>query len=80
MENATPAPQAEARINGERPAKKMGRPKAEKPKKIELGVRFDAETAEKLAAYCQRHNVTKGEAVRRGICRLAEEDNANEQP
>lgn len=54
--------------------KKMGRPKADKPKSIELGVRFDVETAAKLEAYCQRHNVTKGEAVRRGVCKLAEED------
>lgn len=65
-------------IGSERPVKKMGRPKAEKPKTIELGVRFDAETAEKLETYCQRHKVTKGEAVRRGICRLAEEDAAGE--
>lgn len=57
-------------------AKKMGRPKATKPKDIELGVRFDAETAEMLEDYCQKHKITKGEAVRRGIKKLVEADGA----
>lgn len=68
--------EAQAWLHEERQTKKMGRPKATKPKDIELGVRFDAETAEMLEDYCQRHKITKGEAVRRGIKKLVEADGA----
>lgn len=53
--------------------KKMGRPKATNPKQVELGVRFDEETAGLLLAVCERLHISKGEAVRRGIKKLAEE-------
>ena len=48
-------------------AQKMGRPKVLKPKSVKYSIRLDEETEAKLIAYCNRHSITKGEAVRRGI-------------
>lgn len=45
----------------------MGRPKAEKPKAIKYSIRLDAETEEKLKKYCEDKNISKGEAIRKGI-------------
>nr|UVN00467.1 MAG: transcriptional regulator, RHH-like [Bacteriophage sp.]DAY52143.1 MAG TPA: Alginate and motility regulator [Caudoviricetes sp.] len=47
--------------------KKMGRPKAEKPKEIKYSIRTDEETESKLLRYCEEEGITKGEAYRRGI-------------
>lgn len=47
--------------------KKMGRPKAEKPKEIKYSIRTDAETEARLERYCAKEGVTKGEAYRKGI-------------
>lgn len=44
-----------------------GRPKAENPKQSRFSIRLDAETERKLEEYCAEHNITKGEAIRRGI-------------
>lgn len=46
---------------------RTGRPKAENPKAVNYGVRLDAETEAKLTTYCEEHNITKSEAIRRGI-------------
>ncbi len=46
---------------------KTGRPKAINPKDIRYSIRLDAETEKKLAEYCKKNNITKGEAIRRGI-------------
>ena len=46
---------------------RTGRPKAEKPKEIKYSIRMDAETEERLKAYCDKHNISKGEAIRAGI-------------
>lgn len=54
--------------------KKMGRPKADKPKEIKYSVRTDAETERRLAAYCIAHGISKGEAYRKGINMLLEQD------
>lgn len=53
---------------------KMGRPKAEKPKDIRFSIRLDAETETKLRSYCQTHNMSKGEAIRKGIHLLLAEE------
>lgn len=45
----------------------VGRPKAENPKQSRFSIRLDAGTERKLEEYCQKHNVSKGEAIRRGI-------------
>lgn len=51
-----------------------GRPKAEKPKDIRYSIRLDAETEERLTKYCAKNKITKGEAIRRGIYLLLEND------
>lgn len=51
----------------------VGRPKAENPKGIRFSIRLDGETDKKLRLYCEEHNTTKGEAIRRGIHLLLKE-------
>lgn len=46
---------------------RTGRPKADKPKDVRYSIRLDAETEKRLKEYCEGHNITKGEAIRRGI-------------
>ena len=45
----------------------MGRPKSPNPKSIDIKVRIDGETNEKLLKYCKKHQITKAEAIRKGI-------------
>lgn len=54
--------------------RKMGRPKTENPKYIKYSIRIDVETERKLKDYCTIHNITKGEAFRRGINHLLNEE------
>ena len=51
---------------------RAGRPRAEKPKEIKYSIRMDAETEQKLKAYCEQHGITKGEALRQAIQLLLE--------
>lgn len=51
---------------------RTGRPKAENPKDVDVKVRFDKETHEKLLQYCQTHDITRTEAIRRGVHLLLE--------
>ena len=53
---------------------RTGRPKAENPKNVDLKVRFDQETNERLLKYCEKHLVTRTEAIRRGIHLLLDAD------
>lgn len=53
---------------------RTGRPKAKNPKNVDLKVRFDQETNERLLKYCEKHSVTRTEAIRRGIHLLLDED------
>lgn len=46
---------------------RTGRPKAENPKAIRYSIRLDEETERRLQEYCETHNITKGEAIRKGI-------------
>ena len=48
-------------------SKKMGRPKLENPNVIHTSVRLDAKTDEELSRYCESHNISRGEAVRKGV-------------
>ena len=52
---------------------RTGRPKVEKPKDIRYSIRLDAETEQNLSKYCEKHGITKGEAIRRGIQLLLEQ-------
>lgn len=46
---------------------RTGRPKTENPINIRTSVRLDAETDKKLNDYCEKHGITKGEAIRKGV-------------
>lgn len=46
---------------------RTGRPKSENPLAVDLKVRLDSKTNEKLLAYCEKNNVTRAEAIRKGI-------------
>nr|DAO47274.1 MAG TPA: Alginate and motility regulator [Caudoviricetes sp.] len=52
---------------------KMGRPKLENPKTIRFSVCLDSKLMSELNAYCEKHKITKGEAVRNGIVKLLEQ-------
>ena len=45
----------------------MGRPKINNPKLIDLKVRVDEDTNQKILNYSSENNITKAETVRRGI-------------
>lgn len=53
---------------------RTGRPKAENPKTVKYSVRLDIETEEKLKDYCTKHEITRMEAIRRGIHLLLAEE------
>lgn len=46
---------------------RTGRPKLERPLNVDLKVRLDTETNEKLELYCKENGITRAEAIRRGI-------------
>lgn len=48
-------------------SKKIGRPKSLNPKDIDVKVRFDKELHAKLLKYCEKHNITRTEAIRQGV-------------
>lgn len=52
---------------------RTGRPKAEKPKKNEVMVRFDDETIQKLNLYCEEHGIARTVAIRRGVALLLDQ-------
>lgn len=54
-------------------SKKMGRPKKDNPINVRTTVRLDVETDKRLTEYCEKNNLTKGEAVRMGVHLLLSE-------
>ncbi len=54
---------------------KIGRPKVDNPINIRTSVRLDAETDKKLLDYCREHDMTKGEAIRKGVHLLLSQKN-----
>ncbi len=46
---------------------RTGRPKADKPKTVEVKARIDQETNARLEQYCKENGVTRTEVVREGI-------------
>lgn len=46
---------------------RTGRPKAEKPKNVDVKVRFDEESHERLMQYCENHSMTRTEAIRKAV-------------
>lgn len=51
---------------------RTGRPKVDNPKGINLTIRIDPETEQRLQDYCQKNNISRGEAIRQGIHLLLE--------
>lgn len=52
---------------------RTGRPRLENPIREQITVRLTKETMAKLESYCQEHQLTKGEAVRKGVEQLLDE-------
>ena len=46
---------------------KIGRPKLENPKEIDIKVRIDRSTNKQLLKYCEKHSLTKASAIRKSI-------------
>lgn len=46
---------------------RTGRPKVDNPKKNDVKVRLDDEISKKLDLYCAKNNITRAEAIRKGI-------------
>lgn len=53
---------------------RTGRPKSDNPKSCDLKVRFDQHTNYRLMEYCERHGISRTEAVRQGINLLLDQD------
>lgn len=51
---------------------KMGRP-TDNPKTDKITVRLDNESSQTLKSYCEKHQVGKGEAIRRALKKLKSE-------
>lgn len=45
----------------------MGRPVIGSPKVVDIKVRIDKETNEKLLKYCEEQGITRAEAIRQAI-------------
>ena len=51
----------------------MGRPRLDNPKTIRFSVCLDCKLQQRLQEYCDKNNIKKGEAVRKGIELLLEQ-------
>ena len=51
-----------------------GRPLSDNPKAIKYSIRIDSQTEQKLKTYCDKHNISKGEAIRRAIAILLDNE------
>ena len=49
---------------------RIGRPPVDNPKSERITVRLDKETSSILKTYCEKENIEKAEAIRRGIKKL----------
>mgnify|MGYP001187439515 CR=1 FL=1 len=46
---------------------RIGRPKSDNPKNIDVKVRFDEETHNKMLEYCKENNISRTELIRMGV-------------
>lgn len=53
---------------------RTGRPRLDDPNTNRMSVCMNAETMKRLEEYCAKYGVSKGEAIRRGIMKLLEEE------
>ncbi|MCG8483650.1 MAG: ribbon-helix-helix protein, CopG family [Clostridia bacterium] len=54
--------------------KKVGRPFSDNPKDKRLTIRLDKEHSDILEKYSEKNQISKNEAIRRGIKRLEEKE------
>ncbi len=47
--------------------RKVGRPKADRPKDIRFSIRLDDELSKQLELYCEDNGISKGEAIRKAL-------------
>ena len=52
---------------------RTGRPKTDNPLNVDIKVRLDNDTNEKLLDYCEIHSITRAEAIRQGVHLLLEQ-------
>lgn len=55
-------------------SKKIGRPKIDNPKNIDIKVRLDEKTNKDILNYCEKNSLTRAEAIRQGIYLLLDKD------
>lgn len=53
---------------------KIGRPKVEHPKNIDVKCRFDEISHNKLMEYCEKHGITRTTAIRKAVDLLINSD------
>lgn len=53
---------------------KMGRPKSDNPKNIDIKVRIDEITNKKIISYAKKYQLTRTEVIRRGIMMILDTD------
>lgn len=46
---------------------RTGRPKSKNPKNVDIKVRFDEESNNRLLQYCEEHQTTKTAAIRKAV-------------
>ena len=46
---------------------RTGRPKSSRPKNIDVKVRFDEESHERLLRYCEANGISRTEAIRKAV-------------
>ena len=47
--------------------RKVGRPKADRPKDIRFSISLDDELSKQLELYCEDNGISKGEAIRKAL-------------
>lgn len=53
---------------------RTGRPKSKNPKNVDIKIRFDEETHNKLLDYCNKNGITRTEAIRKSVSLLIGEE------
>ena len=53
---------------------RTGRPKSHNPLNVDVKVRLDESTNQKILAYCKEHGITSVQAIRNGIFNLLKDD------
>lgn len=54
-------------MGGENISPRTGRPKIDNPKSVDIKVRIDESTNERLVKKCVENNITRAEAIRKAI-------------